>query len=42
GLGLGDLLSLAQNELARQARVSRTARGRTSPTARHDGLCLAA
>ncbi|GAB2597059.1 helix-turn-helix transcriptional regulator [Streptomyces capparidis] len=37
GLGLGDLLSLAQEEL------SRVGRGRsTSPTARYDGLCLAA
>ncbi|MGV9246295.1 helix-turn-helix domain-containing protein [Streptomyces sp. NPDC003710] len=41
GLGLTDLLSLAQDELARQAR-SRSGRGRTSPTARHDGLCLVA
>nr|WP_229890972.1 helix-turn-helix transcriptional regulator [Streptomyces mashuensis] len=36
GLGLGDLLSLAQDELARYAR------GRTAPTARYGGLCLAA
>ncbi|MER7793216.1 helix-turn-helix transcriptional regulator [Streptomyces sp. NPDC097640] len=41
GLGLADLLSLAQDELARHAR-SRMGRGRTSPTARYDGLCLAA
>ncbi|MEU1665667.1 helix-turn-helix transcriptional regulator [Streptomyces sparsogenes] len=41
GLGLGDLLSLAQDELARHAR-SRVGRGRTSPTAQYDGLCLAA
>jgi transcriptional regulator with XRE-family HTH domain len=41
GLGLTDLLSLAQDELARHAR-SRTARSRTSPTTRFDGLCLAA
>ncbi|MFE9097390.1 helix-turn-helix domain-containing protein [Streptomyces sp. NPDC007264] len=41
GLGLGDLLSLAQAELTRHARA-RTVRGRTSPTAQHDGLCLAA
>ncbi|MEU9478962.1 helix-turn-helix transcriptional regulator [Streptomyces sp. NPDC048191] len=34
GLGLTDLLSLAQDELARY--------GPTSPTARYDGLCLAA
>ncbi|MFH8386211.1 helix-turn-helix domain-containing protein [Kitasatospora sp. NPDC018058] len=44
GLGLGDLLSLAQDELARYHRVSRSrvGRGRTSPTAPYDGLCLAA
>jgi transcriptional regulator with XRE-family HTH domain len=59
GLGLGDLLSLAQHQLARRrpaqsqlarqqlaeaqpARTARVSRGRTSPTARHDGLCLAA
>nr|BFD96049.1 helix-turn-helix transcriptional regulator [Kitasatospora sp. Xyl93] len=62
GLGLADLLSLAQDELARYAVPSRvgrslaarglsgralsgqalTGRGRTSPTARYDGLCLAA
>ncbi|WP_354645287.1 helix-turn-helix domain-containing protein [Kitasatospora camelliae] len=41
GLGLADLLSLTQDELARYAR-SRVSRGRTSPTARYDGLCLAA
>lgn len=41
GLGLADLLSLAQDELARYAR-SRVGRGRTSPTAQYDGLCLAA
>ncbi|WP_395292298.1 helix-turn-helix domain-containing protein [Kitasatospora hibisci] len=50
GLGLADLLSLTQDELARYAgsRVSgtartgsRTGRGRMSPTARYDGLCLA-
>ncbi|MGR6974587.1 helix-turn-helix domain-containing protein [Streptomyces cynarae] len=41
GLGLGDLLSLAQDELARSAR-SRVGRGRRSPTAQYDGLCLAA
>ncbi|TDT97547.1 helix-turn-helix protein [Streptomyces sp. 846.5] len=38
GLGLGDLLSLAQDELARPTRA-RVGRGRTSP---YDGLCLAA
>nr|WP_202515667.1 MULTISPECIES: helix-turn-helix transcriptional regulator [unclassified Streptomyces] len=41
GFGLADLLSLAQDELARHAR-SRVARTRTSPTARYGGLCLAA
>ncbi|MBM9437925.1 helix-turn-helix transcriptional regulator [Streptomyces bryophytorum] len=42
GLGLADLLSLAQDELARHAR-SRVARGRTSsPSAHHNGLCLVA
>ncbi|MGX4694095.1 helix-turn-helix domain-containing protein [Streptomyces sp. JNUCC 63] len=35
GLGLGDLLSLAQGELARAAR-------RTTSAPRYDGLCLAA
>ena len=38
GLGLADLLSLAQDELARPTRA-RVGRGRTSP---YDGLCLAA
>lgn len=41
GLGLTDLLSLAQDELARHART-RAARSRTSSTGRYDGLCLAA
>ena len=41
GLGLADLLSLAQDELARHPR-SRTGRDRTSPTVRYDGLCLVA
>ncbi|GHE05110.1 helix-turn-helix domain-containing protein [Streptomyces alanosinicus] len=41
GLGLADLLSLAQDDLARPTR-SRVGRGRTTPTARYDGLCLAA
>ncbi|WP_225823993.1 helix-turn-helix domain-containing protein [Streptomyces naphthomycinicus] len=41
GLGLADLLSLTQDELARSSR-SRVGRGRTSPTARYGGLCLAA
>ncbi|MEY9848223.1 helix-turn-helix domain-containing protein [Streptacidiphilus sp. MAP5-3] len=46
GLGLGDLLSLAQDDLAR-SRYSRSSvdRGRTTSTSsasRHDGLCLAA
>lgn len=35
GLGLGDLLSLAREELARVTR-------RTAPLPRHGGLCLAA
>ncbi|MFJ7278191.1 helix-turn-helix domain-containing protein [Kitasatospora sp. NPDC098663] len=61
GLGLADLLSLAQDELTRHTRsqvgrggmgrggvgrggVGRggVGRSRTSPTARYDGLCLAA
>jgi transcriptional regulator with XRE-family HTH domain len=49
GLGLADLLSLAQHQLAQRqvaqhqrVRTARVGRGRTSPTARHDGLCLAA
>ncbi|MFJ6621519.1 helix-turn-helix domain-containing protein [Kitasatospora sp. NPDC091335] len=48
GLGLGDLLSLAQEELARYAVPSRVGRSRTSsassaaPIARYDGLCLVA
>ncbi|MET8952832.1 helix-turn-helix domain-containing protein [Streptomyces sp. NPDC004393] len=45
GLGLADLLSLAQDELTRGA-GNRPGRGRTSPTARpggrYDGLCLVA
>ena len=42
GLGLSDLLSLAQDDLTRYTR-SRVGRGtRTSPTAQYDGLCLAA
>ncbi|MEU8590117.1 helix-turn-helix transcriptional regulator [Streptomyces sp. NPDC048664] len=42
GLGLADLLSLAQRELVRHSVVTRpTGRG-TAPTARRDGLCLAA
>ncbi|MEU2834659.1 helix-turn-helix transcriptional regulator [Streptomyces lavendulae] len=41
GLGLADLLLLAGDELARQAR-SRVVRRRTSPTAQYDGFCLAA
>ncbi|AIA02106.1 MULTISPECIES: helix-turn-helix domain-containing protein [Streptomyces] len=41
GLGLADLLQRTQDHLARHTR-SRVARGRTSPTARYDGLCLAA
>jgi hypothetical protein len=42
GLGLSGLLSLAQDELARRHAPSRVGRGRTSPTSRYDGLCLAA
>ncbi|MEV5319943.1 helix-turn-helix transcriptional regulator [Streptomyces sp. NPDC052687] len=41
GLGLGDLLTLAQRELVRV--TSRPARhGRTTTTSSYDGLCLAA
>jgi hypothetical protein len=39
GLGLGDLLSLAQGELTRRSQVSR---GRGRSTAPYNGLCLAA
>jgi transcriptional regulator with XRE-family HTH domain len=47
GLGLGDLLSLAQGELARLARTrstgTRAGHGRrTSSSAPYNGLCLAA
>ncbi len=51
GLGLADLLSLAQDDLARHAarsrvggvgRVGQVGRGRPSSTAQYDGLCLAA
>ncbi|WP_393100255.1 helix-turn-helix domain-containing protein [Streptomyces sp. LN325] len=41
GLGLTDLLSLAQDELTRLAQV-RPARRRTPSSPRHDGMCLAA
>ncbi|MFJ5263155.1 helix-turn-helix domain-containing protein [Streptomyces sp. NPDC088387] len=41
GLGLGDLLSLAQGELVRST-TSRTGRSTTAPNASHNGLCLAA
>ena len=41
GLGLGDLLSLTQDELARHPRNRVAGRDRTAPTARYDGLCLA-
>ncbi|MGV9266083.1 helix-turn-helix domain-containing protein [Kitasatospora sp. NPDC003701] len=41
GLGLPDLLSLAQDELTRYAH-GRVSRSRTSPTAQYDGLCLVA
>jgi transcriptional regulator with XRE-family HTH domain len=44
GLGLSDLLSLAQDDLVRYAgsRVSRVSQVAASPGARYDGLCLAA
>ncbi|SOB88997.1 helix-turn-helix domain-containing protein [Streptomyces sp. 1331.2] len=54
GLGLGDLLSLAQDDLARHtarrrvarassvSSVSTAVRGRPSSTAQNDGLCLVA
>ncbi|MGW4896547.1 helix-turn-helix domain-containing protein [Kitasatospora sp. NPDC004240] len=42
GLSLGDLLSLAQNDLARHTARSRVERSRTAPSARSGGLCLAA
>ncbi|MFI2610974.1 helix-turn-helix domain-containing protein [Kitasatospora sp. NPDC018619] len=46
GLGLADLLSLAQDELARHAAPGRTGRavraGRAPAGRRHDGLCLVA
>ncbi|MFI6339249.1 helix-turn-helix domain-containing protein [Streptomyces sp. NPDC050535] len=41
GLGLGDLLSLAQDELTRVAQV-RHGRNRATSTSRYDGMCLAA
>ncbi|MFJ9950822.1 helix-turn-helix domain-containing protein [Kitasatospora sp. NPDC091207] len=41
GFGLGDLLSLAQDELTRYT-PRRVGSGRAAPTARYDGLCLAA
>ncbi|WST81772.1 helix-turn-helix transcriptional regulator [Streptomyces sp. NBC_01136] len=41
GLGLGDLLSLAQDELTRLAQV-RPARRRTPSAPLYDGMCLAA
>ncbi|WP_326725360.1 helix-turn-helix transcriptional regulator [Streptomyces sp. NBC_00243] len=41
GLGLTDLLSLAQDELTRLAQV-RPARSRTTSAPRYDGMCLAA
>ncbi|MEV7345763.1 helix-turn-helix transcriptional regulator [Streptomyces sp. NPDC093544] len=41
GLGLGDLLSLAQDELTRLAQV-RPGRHRSTTTSRYDGMCLAA
>ncbi|MGQ4385566.1 helix-turn-helix domain-containing protein [Streptomyces sp. SAS_270] len=42
GLGLPDLLSLAQDELTRLARLRRPDRGRAASTPRYDGMCLAA
>ncbi|KPI13427.1 helix-turn-helix domain protein [Actinobacteria bacterium OK074] len=43
GLRLGDLLSLAQDELARHARRTGVVRGRpTAPAAPYDGMLLAA
>jgi len=41
GLGLGDLLSLAQDELTRLAQV-RPGRHRSTTSSRYDGMCLAA
>lgn len=41
GLGLTDLLSLAQDELTRLAQV-RPARTRSTSSSRYDGMCLAA
>ncbi|MFD3929806.1 helix-turn-helix domain-containing protein [Streptomyces sp. NPDC058614] len=41
GLGLTDLLSLAQDELTRLAQV-RPGRSRTTSAPRYDGMCLAA
>ncbi|MET7453349.1 helix-turn-helix transcriptional regulator [Streptomyces sp. NPDC005574] len=41
GLGLGDLLSLAQGELTRHS-ARRHGRSRTATTPSYDGLCLAA
>jgi transcriptional regulator with XRE-family HTH domain len=41
GLGLGDLLSLAQDELTRLAQVT-PGRSRSTTSSRYDGMCLAA
>ncbi|MCX4405438.1 helix-turn-helix transcriptional regulator [Streptomyces sp. NBC_00268] len=41
GLGLTDLLSLAQDELTSLAQM-RPARRRTTSASHHDGMCLAA
>ncbi|MFD5629907.1 helix-turn-helix domain-containing protein [Streptomyces sp. NPDC127072] len=41
GLGLGDLLSLAHDELTRLAQV-RPGRSRAGTPSRYDGMCLAA
>ncbi|MGW0969280.1 helix-turn-helix domain-containing protein [Streptomyces sp. NPDC002516] len=44
GLGLGDLLSLAQRELIRHSRPSVRSRAGSAPSSasRYDGMCLAA
>ena len=42
GLGLGDLLSLAQGELVRLAGRQRPVQGRDRAATPHNGLCLAA
>jgi transcriptional regulator with XRE-family HTH domain len=43
GLGLAELLSLAQRELTPHTRAeSHRGRSRPTPTSRYDGMCLAA